>query len=208
MSRKTAAVNTHKITIIHRALFKDYTGIRKTLTAPYTPTCSTQARVLCRRISACTATHSKSTEHMHAQIEVEYQMSMCNYMVNVVMIRCLNISTVVCCAGTLAIHSRGQACRQRHEMHESDCVRPTREQAVRPKIFMTSSLLMATRRQAENPRKIHHKSGGEIDGWRKRECLCFQLWRPNAFKIFLLLGATAQINQAKVLFLFVVRTML
>lgn len=36
----------------------------------------------------------------------------------------------MCCAGTPAIHPQGQTRRQRHETHESECVRPTRETAV------------------------------------------------------------------------------
>lgn len=111
-----------------------------------------------------------SCRHMYAHTEEEYEMSVCNYMVNVVMIWCLNISTVLCRAGTPAIHSQGQARRQQHEPHENECVHPTRELAVQRVIFMTSSLLKASRRQGrENLWKIRHKSGGERDGWSKRD---------------------------------------
>lgn len=53
-------------------------------------------------------------------------------MSNVVMIQCLNISTVFSFTSTLAIHSQGQAQRQQHETHECECVLPTREPAVQP----------------------------------------------------------------------------
>lgn len=82
----------------------------------------------------------------YARIEEEYEMRRCNYMANVVMIWCLNISAVLCCAGTLAIHSQGQAGSQRHETHESECVHPTRELAVQLEIFMIGSVLKAPRR--------------------------------------------------------------
>lgn len=72
-------------------------------------------------------------------------------------------SFVLCCA--LAIHSQGQARRQRHETHERECVLSTRERAVQPEIFMTSSLLKAPRRQRKRTEKyIINQRGIEMDG--------------------------------------------
>lgn len=49
-----------------------------------------------------THTHCFSSLRSCEHTRGEYEMSMCNYMANVVMIRRLNISAVLCCSGSAA----------------------------------------------------------------------------------------------------------
>lgn len=110
---------------------------------------------------------------------LEYDMSMCNYMANAVMIWCLNISTDLCCTGIVAIHSQGQAWRQQHETHECECVHPTRELAVQLGIFMTG--LIAQGPREDRPEKRYRKHvvnhEGERDGWIRRDSFRLWLWK-------------------------------
>lgn len=160
--------DTHRITKIHSLVQTMITGehINTHFQHTHIHTWCVKHRWLCKYTCLYIHPHALkiypcSCGHTYAQTEVEYEMNMCNYMANVVMIWCLNISTVLCCAGTLAISSHGQAQRQQHKKHEREYVHPTRELPIQPEIFMTSSLLKPPRRHSkENQWEIHHKSGG------------------------------------------------
>lgn len=144
--QETAAVNAHAHVSV--GLNQDYTHTRMQHTHMFM--CCLEHRRVCKHVQYI---HPHALQicpcwsrRTYAGIEEEYEMRRCNYMANVVMIWCLNISAVLCCAGTLAIHSQGQAGSQRHETHESECVHPTRELAVQLEIFMIGSVLKAPRR--------------------------------------------------------------
>ncbi len=131
--QETAAVNTHTHTHTHTQTYrqnhKNTQGLAQThntrehtRTAAYTHSYGVWEQRVCKHILTPTHIANLSMFMRAHDIEAEYEMSMCNYMANVVMIWCLNISTVLRFAGTLAIHSQGQARRQRHETHESESV--------------------------------------------------------------------------------------
>lgn len=83
------------------------------------------------------------------------------------MIWCLNISTVFSFPGTLAIHSRGQARRQRHETRERERVLPTRESSLPgPEYSWPTGCSRPSRRETrEKVVRMLHKSNEDGDGW-------------------------------------------
>lgn len=111
--RQTAAVNAHTQEYKHK---KTSPQTQDTLTATYT-LCTH-----CALTRGCLHTHLHTIQKRVGRVFVfmweqscpywrEYDMGMCNYMTNVVMIWCLNISTDLCRAGTPAIHPRKAATR-------------------------------------------------------------------------------------------------
>lgn len=179
--QQTAAVNTHSHTQQHTQPYRgnhinthNFSTGEHTPSAAYTHLCGVWGlRRACEHIPAYMYSHTHCKwvcAGTHTPI-LEYDMSMCNYMANAEMIWCLNISTDLCCAGIVAIHSQGQAWRQQHETHECECVHPTRELAVQLGIFMTG--LIAQGPREDRPEKRYRKhvvnhEGKEMDGWGGR----------------------------------------
>lgn len=175
--QQTAAVNTHSHTQRHTQPYRGNHINAHTTSAhgnthlrQRTHICGVwELRRACEHIPAymCNHTHCKWVRAGAPTPILEYDMSMCNYMANAVMIWCLNISTDLCRTGIVAIHSQGQAWRQQHETHECECVQPTRELAVQLGIFMTGLIAQGPREDRPEKRCRKHvvnHGGKEMDG--------------------------------------------